>query len=378
MPAAIGDRSASTLMTIAPFGVVSVTVRVSPAGSAGGWLVGQVPPATADAPGLRARLPGWPRRPPPVPVPGRKTTRIAISATTAIAAGDQPWHDRQAVRHRGRADRLGRLDGRRGRARRCLLRAAPALALRPVSHGTVARCGSKLVSGSRGGLQGCWVIDGPGEEDLTEDDTGDAGVAQAAEPVQVADPSGHQDLGIVRPNELAGAGEVRIGAAVAEDEARDAGADQLADERRRRSAARAGARGRRPAAPAAGRGRRPASRRRPRGTPGGRPDGRRSPSSARPGSRRRRTQAGSPRPNRRRRRAGAGRPREPRPPRRSRGSPARRRGRRRSRRGGSAAPRAPRTAPRSGPVGRSAHRSPPRRRASRRSAIDPPRGRWPG
>ena len=49
---------------MAPFGVLSVTVRVCPAGSAGGWLVGQVPfPTTAadgrlDALGLAAALPG--------------------------------------------------------------------------------------------------------------------------------------------------------------------------------------------------------------------------------------------------------------------------------------------------------------------------------
>src|SRR6478609_4455649 len=70
-------------MTMAPFGVFSVTVRVSPAGSAGGCAVGHVPAATAlpDGPGLaEAAAP-----PVPVPVPGLKTTRIAIRATTAIA-----------------------------------------------------------------------------------------------------------------------------------------------------------------------------------------------------------------------------------------------------------------------------------------------------
>ena len=40
--------------------------------------------------------------------------------------------------------------------------------------------------------------------------------------------------------------------------------------------------------------------------------------------------------------------------------------------------RAPRTARRSAPAGRSARRCPPRRRASRRPAIGPPRGRSPG
>ena len=68
-------------MAIAPFGVFSVTVRVSPAGSAGGCAVGHVPAATAlpDGPGLAEAAA------PPVPVPGLKTTRMAIRATTAIA-----------------------------------------------------------------------------------------------------------------------------------------------------------------------------------------------------------------------------------------------------------------------------------------------------
>jgi hypothetical protein len=57
LPAAIGDRSASTLIAMAPFGVVRVTVRVWPAGSASGWLVGQSdvaddPPGATEAPAL--------------------------------------------------------------------------------------------------------------------------------------------------------------------------------------------------------------------------------------------------------------------------------------------------------------------------------------
>ena len=72
-------------MAIAPFGVFSVTVRVSPAGSAGGWLVGHAPRAAPEA----AAVPDGPglaeAAAPPVPVPGLKTTRMAIRATTAIA-----------------------------------------------------------------------------------------------------------------------------------------------------------------------------------------------------------------------------------------------------------------------------------------------------
>src|SRR5690348_9531753 len=45
LPVAMGDRSAVTLITMSPLSVFIVTVRVSPAGSAGGWLVGQ--PAAA-------------------------------------------------------------------------------------------------------------------------------------------------------------------------------------------------------------------------------------------------------------------------------------------------------------------------------------------
>ena len=86
----MGDRSASTLMAIAPFGVVSVTVRVSPAGSAGGWVVGHDPAGTAPPDAAATAVPDGPgladAAAPPVPVPGLKTTRMAIRATTAIAA----------------------------------------------------------------------------------------------------------------------------------------------------------------------------------------------------------------------------------------------------------------------------------------------------
>ena len=52
-------------------------------------------------------------------------------------------------------------------------------------------------------------VDGPGEERLAEDDAGDAGVAHAAEAVEVADAAGDEDLGVVRPNERSQPLEVR-------------------------------------------------------------------------------------------------------------------------------------------------------------------------
>ena len=65
---------------------------------------------------------------------------------------------------------------------------------------------------SCGGLQGCGKVDRAGEEGLAEDDAGDSGVAQALQAVEIADPSGHQDVGIVRPNERTHPLEVRLGA----------------------------------------------------------------------------------------------------------------------------------------------------------------------
>ena len=50
MPAAIGERLPSTLIAIAPFEVLIVTVRVSPAASGAGWLVGQFWPCVAPLP----------------------------------------------------------------------------------------------------------------------------------------------------------------------------------------------------------------------------------------------------------------------------------------------------------------------------------------
>src|SRR5580765_5074397 len=82
----MGDRSASTLMAMAPFGVVSVTVRVSPAGSAGGWAVGHAPAGTTPPEAAATAVPDGPGLADAAapPVPGLKTTRMAIRATTAI------------------------------------------------------------------------------------------------------------------------------------------------------------------------------------------------------------------------------------------------------------------------------------------------------
>src|SRR6185503_6390198 len=94
--------------------------------------------------------------------------------------------------------------------------------------------------GSCGGLQGCGEIDGTGEQGLSEDDAGDAGLAHAAQTVEVTDPAGDEDLGIVRPNERTHPLMVRRPAAVGQDEPPDTSPDELFDEaldgRRRGSA----------------------------------------------------------------------------------------------------------------------------------------------
>ena len=72
-------------------------------------------------------------------------------------------------------------------------------------------------------------IDRPGEEGLPEDDAARRRYRAGGAGRRGRGPPGHQDLGIVRPNERAHPLEVRLGAAVAEHEPRDAGPDQLAD-----------------------------------------------------------------------------------------------------------------------------------------------------
>jgi hypothetical protein len=92
---------------MAPFGVFRVTVRVSPAGSAGGWLVGQSPvagdpPGADDPPGIvepvgavdapalldapaAADAPGEAEAIAPPPPSGLNTRMSAMTATTVTA-----------------------------------------------------------------------------------------------------------------------------------------------------------------------------------------------------------------------------------------------------------------------------------------------------
>ena len=111
MPAAIGDRSALTWTTIAPFGVLRVTVRVWPAGSAGGWLVGQLPfPTTAadgrlDALGLAAALPGAAKP------SGSQEQEAADEDHEHDQAAGQQRQPGDAARDRAAADRLTRRSG---------------------------------------------------------------------------------------------------------------------------------------------------------------------------------------------------------------------------------------------------------------------------
>src|SRR6185436_12590611 len=58
----------------------------------------------------------------------------------------------------------------------------------------------------------------------------DAGLAHTAQTVEVTDPAGDEDLGIVRPNERTHPLVVRRRAAVGQDEPPDTGSDELLDE----------------------------------------------------------------------------------------------------------------------------------------------------
>ena len=84
MPAAIGDSPPSTLITMVPFGVVMVTVRVSPAGRAAGCAVGHEPSPTtsgAEGDGLAAGAPnGLPIRitAPAITIPATASRMIAV------------------------------------------------------------------------------------------------------------------------------------------------------------------------------------------------------------------------------------------------------------------------------------------------------------
>src|SRR5450432_4149975 len=80
LPVAIGARLASTLITILPLAVVIVTVRVWPAGRAGGWLIGHEPvadePLADDAAGAGPiGSPPRPRQPLTAKLAARATAR---------------------------------------------------------------------------------------------------------------------------------------------------------------------------------------------------------------------------------------------------------------------------------------------------------------
>ena len=277
------------------------------------------------------------------PVEHDAVVEAALGERHEVAGGDrrQVGLDLDGDRALGRIERDGpRLAGRQGRRLRRSGIAPPARrrrrwlaalgAGRPMHDAvaTTARRAARRVGageGSCGGLQGGGKVDGAGEERLTEDDAGCAGLAQSTETVEVADPAGDEDLGIVRPNERSHPLVIGLCAAVGQHEARHAGADELAEQLFDRRRRRTPPRDRRPGAPVAGRARPPASHRRRRGTPADRRGGRRSPSSGRRGSRRPRTRAGSPPASRARRRAAAAPPTATPPRRPSRGWPGCRR-----------------------------------------------------
>src|SRR5688572_7699775 len=80
----MGESEPSTLMTIGPLAVSIVTVRVSPAGRAGGWLVGQFVPVPGDADPPATVEGDGPGPPPTPPMPnGRKIATTATSTTAA-------------------------------------------------------------------------------------------------------------------------------------------------------------------------------------------------------------------------------------------------------------------------------------------------------
>ena len=234
-------------------------------------------------------------------------------------------------------------------------------------RGGAGRIGRVVVMRRPPGLR---EVDGPGQERLAEDDAGDAGVAQAAEPVEIADPAGDEDLGIVRPNERTDAargpaprrrGSGRTGRRRPRRARRRAPRRSAAPGRRHGNAASRSGRGSRPTASQS-----PATARHARRSSGRSAIASRQDDPGRAGREREPDRLGRVDA---RRRAGAGRrPRDATAPTASRlaGAPVR-------------APvevdevdepraHAPRTARRSAPAGRSGRRCRPRRPASRRPA----------
>ena len=88
-----------------------------------------------------------------------------------------------------------------------------------------------------GGLPGGGVVDRPGQERLSDDDARDPGIPQAADPVEVADPAGDEDLDVDRGPQGRERHELGLAPAVAQDEPRDAEADELTGELRERRGA---------------------------------------------------------------------------------------------------------------------------------------------
>src|SRR5450755_978244 len=105
----MGALAASTLITMVPFDVLIVTVRVWPAARAGGWLVGQ--PARLAEPGPPA---AWVASAPPIGRPPAVAQPARLTAAARAIA-------RRTQRVRAREDsRIRRVDGikRQPRVRR--------------------------------------------------------------------------------------------------------------------------------------------------------------------------------------------------------------------------------------------------------------------
>ena len=152
LPAALGPSEPSTLSTIGPWLVSIVTVRVWPAGSGGGALVGQVRSgAGAAVTAQRSARPSV-RQSPSAWTVGERSAR----PTRAGAARDEREdHDQAAT-----------------------------------SPGESARNVHAAASTAAG------IVDGTGEQWLSQDDAVDAGVAEGADPVEIGDSPGHEDVGV--------------------------------------------------------------------------------------------------------------------------------------------------------------------------------------
>src|SRR5450631_4346463 len=107
LPVAIGARLASTLITILPLAVVIVTVRVWPAGRAGGWLIGHEP--VADEPLADDPAGAGPIGSPPPPTQPLKAMPAASAMDRRTAPRERAmgrW--RTSIRRRPRVQRGSR------------------------------------------------------------------------------------------------------------------------------------------------------------------------------------------------------------------------------------------------------------------------------